>query len=202
MMKVCMFFLFSFFLCQKASCFIDSFFKPLEKIADKALILESLSDLLHELQGDNSLEKELRLLSKDIASLSKEARGYKYLSKETLDLLNPSKSLHSLHQKVRYSVNYIRRVKNFKKRISQLGASSSAVTAIEQMKTNFVLNESLKNQYLLEIRKERERLSKEKRRLQLLKEEDEFLEKQIQSIRNHSKSGFGAFHPFKERRKK
>ncbi len=191
--------------CHDASCFIDAFFKPVEKVADKALILDSLSDLLNELKGNKDLEKELKLLSQDISDFEHEARSYKYLSKDLRNILNPSfNSLQSLHQKIRYSTNYMRRVKNFKKRLlNKFGSSSSAVTASEQMNTNSLLNETLRNQHLSEIRRERKRIAKQRQKLKSLRDEKQFLKKQFHEINRHSKHyGFGAFFPFKNRSEK
>ena len=103
-------FMMLFFIKTSAFGFIDAFFKPVEKMADKALILDSLADLLNEIQGNQSLENELRLLSQDITDLEKEAKDYKAFSRDTKDLLSPSLgSLHALHQKIRYSTNYIKK---------------------------------------------------------------------------------------------
>lgn len=194
-----LFFLIMFYSHDSFS-FLGSLIKISEKAVDTALILDSIDDLLREIGTQKEVNEDLKTLNKELLDLRREVKDYEHLGYEAKKIMNPDR-VKGLKRKLRYTADYIRRVKRLKGRIvGKLGASASAVTATEQMRTNQNLAQILKNHDLKIIEEEREKIFKLRESLRREKEEREFLKKELERINKHSSyTGLGAFHPFKRK---
>ena len=183
-------------------CIFGDILRISQKAVDTALILDSIDDLLREIGSGKEVSEDLKSLNKELLDLRKEVKDYEHLGYEVKRLMNPDR-VKGLKRKLRYTADYMRRVKRVKSRIlGKTLVSASAVTATEQMRTNQNLAQMLKNYDQKLIQEEREKLSKIREDLRNEKEEREFLRQELKKINKHSSyTGLGVFHPFKRKDK-
>ena len=183
----------------QSHAFISEVLEVKKEIAGYSLIMESISDILEEMDKFKGIESEYQTYEKELREFQKTLNEYENLGLDVRDFLElRNYDPHSIRGQIDFFKSYVRRANSLLKGFQSLMGSPEAITATEQMETNRTLRALLEDSQTRELRKLRREIASERIRLERKKREREFLNKQYAYINRHSRrKGFGIFHPFR-----
>lgn len=195
---------FQVFLCFvsiQSHAFLSDILEAKKQLEGAAVALESLMDVIEEMEGLTGIEDEYLAYEKDLKEFKKTLNKYEKLGLDVRDFMelrayDPS----TLRGQISFFKNYLRRAKNLLKSASSLVKSPETITASEQIETNRTLRALLEDNQARELRKLRKEIASQKILLERRRKEREFINKQYAYINRHSsRKGFGVFHPFQNK---
>lgn len=147
--------------------FLDSIVDTAKEAGQASAVIGSLGNLLEETNAATQQVKTLKELQDKIDLMNRQLMQMNELSEDTKKLIKGQEfsNVNDLATNVRYATEYIR---TLKKVLLTVGALSPQVqTAINTTTTNNLLNQVVNNQNQDAIEKEKEKLDRQRRRINM-----------------------------------
>lgn len=139
---------FALMVSARSEAFLDFLVDHVEKIAETSAMIDAASDLLDQVDENNSLSRSLDSVQNSTQVLESDIRELHYLPGEVSTFLNESQWVNGrLDQNIKKTSFFIRQGKNLLLKATLLG--NDGVTAVNGIQTNVSLNEIQKNQQTL-----------------------------------------------------
>lgn len=167
---------------QSSFGFFDFIAKKGEDAAKVALYLDSLSELLTEVEPEGDSRRAISELRDQNQRMAHEMDDLYFVGAETHDFVKgPDLTSQRLDENLRVSAKYIRRGKQLVTKLAFLG--SEGLTAMNSLQANATLNEIQKNQAVLIAQNQREHNYRIAKEIREEREWQELIQRQ-RAIRN------------------